>query len=385
MAGISARWNTAWVWLAVALAIVGLVTAITAKHGASSQPMSTANPRPDGALAAYRWLDAIGYRSENLTALNLSQLPSDSSTIFFLQGQPELGAGASDQLAAWLRRGGIIVAAPGAGVSRLRARFGLSTSLSPPAPIRVVAPVLGRPPATRIDAASDVTVRATTGVPVLATRFGTVLQRIIVGKGVLWVLTAPQALDNRDIARADSSTLLVALAGRRGRTSAFAELPFHAAASGRATDWLTGLPWGIAALFATATFLAFRLTSGWRLGPPLKTVDESYRPATEFVLAMAGLLRHGRKREEALRVFQDHLRRSPSTRYPSRDRTTTNLLDTPAPTNDRELILRVQEIVAEESGSSMAGTASGRYDAGRDGRVLASSGQVEEASSGRDG
>ncbi len=211
------------------------------------------------------------------------------------------------------------------------------------------------------------------------------LQKILVGKGVLWVLTAPQALDNRDIARADSSTLLVALAGRRGRTLAFAELPFHAAASGRTTDWLTGLPWGIAALFATATFLAFRLTSGWRLGPPLKTVDESYRPATEFVLAMAGLLRQGRKREEALRVFQDHLRRSLSTRYPSRDRTTTNLLDTPAPTNDREFILRVQEIVAAESGSSMAGTASGRYDAGRDGRALASSGQVEEASSGRDG
>ncbi len=125
MAGISVRWNTAWVWLAVALAIVGLVTAITAKHGASSQPMSTANPGPDGALAAYRWLGAIGYHSENLTALNLSQLPPDSSTVFFLQGQPELGTGASDQLAAWLRRGGIVVAAPGAGVSRLMARFGL--------------------------------------------------------------------------------------------------------------------------------------------------------------------------------------------------------------------------------------------------------------------
>lgn len=348
------RWNSAWVWLAGALLVVAAITVVTAKHGSSDQQLSTSNPRSDGALAAYRWLDAIGYRTSNMGSLDLSQLPPGSSTIFFLQSQPEVSASDTHRLSAWMDGGGTVVAAPGAGLSRLLTHAGLSLALTPDAQVAVVQPVLGRPAANRLDVTANVVARSRTGITVASTVYGSVLVKHNFGRGTLWTLTAPQALDNGHITRPDGSTLLVALAGRRGRNVAFADLPFRVVASGSSKDWLTGLPWGIAAIFATAVLLSFRLTSSWRLGPPLKARDESYRPATDYVLAIAGLLHQGHKRAEALRAFQDHLRRRRAGSYGQKDVDDSEAFAAAPHLTDQELIRRVQTIVDLESGKQPA-------------------------------
>jgi hypothetical protein len=184
--------------------------------------------------------------------------------------------------------------------------------------------------------------------------YGAVLVKRNIGRGILWTLTAPQSLDNAHIARPDNDTLLLAMAGSRGQNVAFADLPFRAVASGSSKDWLTGLPWGIAALFATAVLLVFRLTSGWRLGPAIKTRDESYRPATDYVLAIAGLLNQGHKREEALRAFQDHLRRRRAGSYKQAGIDDGQAFAAAPHLTDQELIRRVQLIVELESGKELA-------------------------------
>jgi hypothetical protein len=230
------------------------------------------------------------------------------------------------------------------------AQLGLSIAGSPNAQVSIVQPVLGRPPATMLDVNASAVSQTQTGIPVALTVYGNVLVKQPVGRGVLWVLTAPQALDNSHVSRPDSSTLLVALAGQRGRNAAFADLPFSSASAGGSKDWLTGLPWGIAALFATAVLLAFRLTSSWRLGPPLKARNESYRPATDYVLAIAGLLGQGHKREEALRVLQDHLRRKRAGSYINADVDLSGALADPQHLSDQELIRRAREIADIEEG-----------------------------------
>jgi len=150
-------------------------------------------------------------------------------------------------------------------------------------------------------------------VPVAATSYGDALVRVGIGRGVLWLLSAPQALDNRHIDHTGNRALLLRLAGPRGRTVAFTVLaspPPHASG-----NWLFGLPWGIAVLFALAAVALYRWLSGWRLGPPVQELDETAarfggRPATDYVIAMAGLLRKARRHSDVLRLYQDRLKRA---------------------------------------------------------------------------
>ena len=339
------RFKSAWVWLITASLAVALITALTVGRHVDEQPLSSSSSLPDGTLAAYKWLGSIGYHPSRHVSFDLSNTPPGTTTIFLLQSDPNVGSQDVRRLERWVQNGGILVVSPFAGLTGLMHRLGLSASYTGPAPVAIAAPILGRPPAKSLAVQADAIVQGRPKIVAAASRFGNVLVEKPFGSGATWVLTAPQVLDNAHLSRADNSTLLVALAGPRGRNLEFTELPFRAAASAHTTNWLTGFPWGIAALFATAILLAYRLTSGWRLGPPVKNTDEGYRPATDFVLAMAGLLRQGRKRQEALQVFQEQLRRR-SDRGDDRDSERVDrLLTVPPHLTDQELVRRVREIV----------------------------------------
>lgn len=333
-----------WLLLAFGLLIVGLITGLTAAGPTSRRlPLSTSSPQQNGALAAYRWLNALGYRVENVQSLEPALLAPKRTTLLFLQPQRRLGRSRVIRLLHWIRRGGRVVATTTFSSRWLLARVGATSRSTPPASIRIVEPLVGRPPVSRIEVRADSTVGMRRGVVVARSRYGDVLVRLALGHGVLWLLAAPNALENAKIDRPGNRALLLSLVGRRGRLAAFVDLT-NPPSNPRGPDGWLGMPWGIAALFGVAVALAYRWLGGWRLGPATPTVDESARPASDYVVALAGLLRKGRKRAVVLNLYQEHLKhllRSRSVHLEPDPR----LFETPGRLSDDELIARCTEIV----------------------------------------
>jgi hypothetical protein len=170
----------------------------------------------------------------------------------------------------------------------------------------------------------------------------------------VWLLTAPELLANQRIAHAENRRLLLNLVGPAGVTVRFdeAQPPPAAPAS---TDWLTQTAWGIAFLFALAILVLYRGLSGVRLGPPVAPLLSSTRPATEYVVSMAGLLRRAHRRADVLRRYQQALRRTIAERTGSSDNLSAldddtqtgvkRLLATPSELTEDELLRRAADIV----------------------------------------
>jgi len=340
-----------WIWLAAALLIIAFVTAVETRGSAAvERPLSVSNPNPSGALAAYLWLHRLGYRTERLPALDLRRLRSGQSTLFLLSEASSVSSPEAARLYAWMRSGGRVVAAALSQTQPVLATAGLRTVGQAVSAVQVVQPVLTRPPAVALGVGAHNIIRLGRGSIVAQTLHGAVLVRTQVGKGELWTLSIPQALENDRIAKAADPGLLLALAGGQPRTLAFVELPAPPVReTTTTTSWVTGLPWGIAGLFALATILAYRFVTGWRLGPPVRTLNEGGRPAPEYVVAMAGLLQKGRKRQEVLAMY----RRQARGRAAPQDGED----DIPAPHNltDRDLLdhcRRLAEITEYDSGSA---------------------------------
>jgi hypothetical protein len=186
---------------------------------------------------------------------------------------------------------------------------------------------------------------------------GSDLVRIAVGQGEVWVLTASSLLENDTIAEAENRRVALNLAGHRGATVIFDEARPGEPSSAAGTDWLTGSAWGIALLFALGGALLYRAASGWRLGPAVVQMESRHRPAAEYVTSMAGLLRRGHKRREALEIYQRALRRSLVRCYGSdrlehvdreAQRELRRLVGEPATLTEAELVARAAEIVEWE-------------------------------------
>jgi hypothetical protein len=113
----------------------------------------------------------------------------------------------------------------------------------------------------------------------------------------------------------------------------------------------------VALLFLIAVLVLYRWLAGRRLGPAVTPLRLQYRPAAEYVVSLAGLLRRGRRREDALAIYQGSLQRLVRRRYGSLetaniDRNTgidiETLLIPAARLSDAGLVTRAAAIVAEE-------------------------------------
>jgi Domain of unknown function (DUF4350) len=348
-----------WLVLVAGLAIVGAITALTSSGATASEPpLSAANAQPNGALVAYRWLPAIGYRVERVSSSNLSAPSASDTTILLLQPQPALGGAETRRLVKWMRAGGIVVAAARPPLSRLLAVEGASSFTTPASRITIREPLLASPPASTLDARATWAVLPGRGVTVATSPYGSVLVRAAIGKGVLWIISAPQALDNAHLDHKGNRALLVSLIGMRGRAAAFTALPFLQGHHPNAS--LFSLPWGIAILFALLVALAYRWLGGWRLGPPIAEPEFNTQPATDYVIAVANLLRKARGRADVLRLYEERLDRLSESRTARGEMTDWNKSPQARPSGnvtDDELLARCREIVdleLEMSGSGRA-------------------------------
>jgi hypothetical protein len=221
--------------------------------------------------------------------------------------------------------------------------------------VRVVQPVLRSPPVTNLASQADEVV--SNGPPFVtaaSTSSGPALARFSIGRGDIWVLTALDLLSNDQLNQADNAALVLNLIPAGGKVVMEEYTGSSAAAGGARQDWLGASVWGLAAIFVFFLLLAYRGLTGVRLGPAVRPLPDTHRPASEFVISMAGTLADARKRSDLLALYQGWLRRGLRERHIDASSTesarrlldeATSLLDEPEGLNDAELLKQVQSIV----------------------------------------
>jgi len=353
----SVRNASSWIWLLFAVVLVAVISAIGAFRPRAPAALDVTSARPDGALAAYQWLQRSGYHvnAETSASLDLGLLRPRRDTFMILR-QGDLSSRQVVSLLRWASAGGRIVVAIKAGAEkRLAAALGLRNEATTPALVSVDQPLLLAPPVRELDGSADSVVSGNgSDVSIASTPMGSVLLSRQVGAGRLWILSAPELFENDRIAKADNRRLFLNLAGPVGSRVSFDQAGPGAEASHSQPNWLTGTSWGVAVLFAVAMLFIFRWLSGLRLGPPVVVSQQGHRPAAEYVVSMAGLLRRAHKRTEILHQYQQSLRRALAKRYgtdaavwqEAQDRERVNRLLAPMQrVSEQDLLRRSAEIV----------------------------------------
>lgn len=299
-----------WLWLILALIAVGIVQVAGSTSHAVLPPLDPSSAQPNGALALNLWLRRLGYRVA--TATSPSIVPAwwqSRDTLMLLDPEADPAPAARRSLAGWVHRGGRVVIIGGTAAPALLSTLGFSLVASAPAPLSVVQPLLSAPPVDRLTGRATTTVApASAGVEVAGTSRGPVVVRESVGRGIVWIVASSGLLTNEGIAGAGNRRLALNLAGPPGSRVGLALITPPPAPSG-STNWLTGTSWGVAVLFGILVALLYRGLSGRRLGAPVDPPATTFRPAVEYALSMAGLLRRGQKRSQALLPYQLSLRR----------------------------------------------------------------------------
>jgi hypothetical protein len=307
----------AWIWLTVAC-LAAAALAVLQSASSPSLPLALTSASPDGGLAIRLWLERSGYHlSWQGDSASVRGLEPRTGTFLLLAPQREPSLPEVTALKRWIRQGGTAVLGTDGAVSSLFNAFGLPVAVSPPAPITVIQPALVAPPASNLEGEAFVVGRSSVPGTAAQSRYGPVLVHRRLGRGDVWLLTAPQLLDNRNIAAGENRRLLLNLIGPPGRRLVFATLAPGAASTG--ASWWTSTSWGIAILFAVLLAVLFRWLGGRRLGPPLIPFSERRRPAAEYVKSMAGLLRRTGRRSEVLQIYQHELRQRLRRRWGTED------------------------------------------------------------------
>jgi Domain of unknown function (DUF4350) len=352
------RHYSAWLWLALAMLAIGVVDAVSQRGPQPAPALSANGTAGNGALALHLWLERIGNRVDVSSSDSdpCAALRPGPDVLLVLRDGADIPAGAQASCLSWARRGGrIVVATTGSTAVPLLDSLGIRVVPAPVGNVSIVQPVLLSPPVTELSGQAGAVV--STGPPFVtaaATGSGAAIVRVPVGSGDLWLLTAPELLSNQNLNQADNAALVLNLVPPGGRVLLEQYAGPSAAAGSARGDWLGAGVWGLAVIFVFFLLLAYRGLTGIRLGPAVRPLAETHRPASEFVFSMAGTLADARKRVDLLRQYQSWLRRSLRERHVDSSPTEAGrllmaeaspmLTDTER-LSDTELLKRVQAMV----------------------------------------
>ena len=344
--------------LLLGLAIVG-VLALLETPPATDLPGSSSSAKPGGTLALYSWLGRSGYhvmRSSD-AGLGLGSVVPARATLLVLAPYTDVPDDQAAAIERWVSAGGqAVLATDGSYGSVPLARLGIHVVSTSPEQVEIVQPLFHSPPVSHL---AGETAAAATGLPPAAvgavSASGAVVMAAPHGAGRFWVVAAPGLLDNAHIGREDNRKLLLNMVGPVGRTVVFDEFTAPPAAGSAAFNWLTDSAWGVAVLLALTLALLYRWLSGVRLGPAAVPLRADWRPASEYVVSMAGLMRRAGKRDDILGQYQQVLRRTmqgrsvddtvtPAIRA-ERDAEVDRLLEPVSSLSEQQLIERAARII----------------------------------------
>ena len=320
--------------LILAFLVVAAGAAQQAASGrAEEQPLSldSYSVAPGGARALYLWLESLGYTVEKLEYRDFRP-GEDTGVLLMLAPVARPNKDDLEALQRWVERGGTLIVAasvptlplarslqdrPVPGLDAPGAVLGrFDLALYPAVPPQVEAaptqPLLLRPPvtSTRIEATSYIS-GSSNLVPYLGDPERPAAAGVAAGQGWVYVLASTHALSNGGLGEADNAALLLNWlpAPEAAATIAFDEV-HHGRAEARSLPYLmVREPWGWAVLYIVGMAFLYLALGGRRFGRPVPATVDTRRPASEYVVSLAGLLRRGGKRQWVAEHYERELRR----------------------------------------------------------------------------
>jgi hypothetical protein len=307
------RVNSAWIWLTSALIAIALVQ-VAATGSRSTQPsLDARSTSSDGGLALSIFLRHLG---ANPTVVSNSRNPCDRlaphrDVLFLGMAGADMPPHSVAPCLAWVRDGGTtLVVSDGSTAVPFLDRLGIRISPVSADSVVVVQPVLLHPPVTSLSGAASAAISASPpGVVAASTSSGPSVEVFPHGAGRIWVATAPALFQNSGLANGDNAALLANLVPANAHVL-IEQYTGSSAESGAARGaWLSDSVWGVVAIFVFLMLLVYRGLTGIRLGPPVRTVSDDYRPASEYVRSLAATLRHAGKHRDILARYSRWLER----------------------------------------------------------------------------
>ncbi|MGQ9926072.1 MAG: DUF4350 domain-containing protein [Chloroflexaceae bacterium] len=290
---------------------------------AASVPGSGASSHasgPRGALALYRWIDALGYDVRRLQYSERFAPDPEAAVLIVLAPSERYTRDEATAVAEWVEQGGMLILAddrPGqlGGAASLFRAFEmelfvpLDNPLPEPAP--VLQPVFSAPPARAVVAGAPAALRTTRAdaVPLAGASIAPLVLGLPYGTGYVFASAALHPFTNGGLDEGDNAAMVLNMLRRAppGVRVVFDEYHHGFISQPSLRALLLGTPWGWAILYTAlmlATYLAF---TGRRFGRPVPLQAETARRSSaEYLESMAGLLRRAGRRE----ALQEHYRAS---------------------------------------------------------------------------
>jgi hypothetical protein len=300
--------------LLVLALIVGTVL-LAGPNNTDLPELSARSSAPNGARALRLWLEALGYRVEEIDEEPYS-VPDGTAALLLLQPSADFDPAALDRLEAWVEDGGqLVLVAAGRGPRRLLERFGLSLEFTGErrGDAAVVQPLLLRPPVERVRLnAWDALGGDGRLAPWVAAGDRVYVGSFPFGRGRVVALSAPYPLSNAGLADANNAALALNLVGALppGARVAFDEYHHGFVRRGARGLWSLLLEhyWGWAALYVVALGYLYLLWRGRRFGRPLAIDTAPRRTVGEYVASLAVLYRRAGQRGYAADMLAQQLK-----------------------------------------------------------------------------
>jgi hypothetical protein len=313
------------------LIIIGLLFAVLVAFVAyvprlqtSEQPTgaSTYSSDDGGALALFRWTQALGYDSRRLEYRDF-MLDQHDAALIMLNPSEAITLDEADQITRWVEDGGMLIVADDAS-----ALFGASRTLLRELGVRrevysstlmlehatAVQPLLDQPPASAVpvDTGYVLAPDMDAYVTVLSAASEAVLIGSKRGAGYVYVSSATRPFTNAGLRDPNSAALVLNLLRRvpPGGRVQFDEFHHGHVAPPSTGGILLANPLGWAALYAVLAVGMYLMLSGRRFGRPVPLKAEiARRSSAEYVESMADLFQRGGKRAYILRHFYQSFKR----------------------------------------------------------------------------
>ncbi len=273
---------------------------------------------PRGALALYRWIEALGYDVQRLQYRERFAPDPQAAMLIVLAPAERYTLDEAAAVAEWVEAGGVLVLAddrPGqlAGAAPLFRAFDLELVALPPEqmpePAPVLQPAFSAPPARAVVAGAAAALRTTRAdaVPLVGSTAAPLVLGLPYGSGYVFASAALYPFTNNGLDAGDNAAMVLNMFRRAppGARVVFDEYHHGFISQPSLRTLLLGTPWGWAILYTALVLAAYLALTGRRFGRPTPLREEAARRSSaEYLESMAGLLRRAGRRD----ALQAHYR-----------------------------------------------------------------------------
>lgn len=309
-----------FVILIVATAFLGVRRADEEEARQTFLRYSSHSANPSGTLALYEWLDAIGYRVQRIenSAFNIED---DTHILFVFEPTETIDNAEAQYVMNWVAKGNTLILAEGNqfGESGLlqALKANLSSLNGQVSHAAIQQPLVDGMPSSNVQVNADTALSPNRSdfVQYLSAEGKPLLISFALGKGTVWLSSAPNLFTNDNLNVPANAALVPALLDSAGRRSYVAFDEYHLGI--RSDDSKNSLlsliyatPWGWGLIYAAGVLFLYLALNGRRFGRVIPLPQQIVkRSASEYVVSMAQLFRRAGKRGMIMNHYRHSLKR----------------------------------------------------------------------------